>query len=444
MIYVPRSKHGHLIFAPFNYFLITDESRGQMRFIDLESEDAVWGAANASELPWKSLLDSLSCIECGRCTLECPANRTGKPLDPKKIMVDIKHSLIEHSSEIIAHGGEERAPSPIIGADMITDEELFSCTTCFACVEACPVGNNQLRAIYEGRRNLVLSENRFPSGLQNAFVNMENNGNPWGVGSAGRADWAHGLNVTTMAENSEVEYLYWVGCAGSFDERNKKISKSLVKIMQRAGVKFSILGTEEKCTGDSARRAGNEYLYQMLASENIETLNRYNVKKIVTQCPHCYNTIRNEYPLFGGDYEVIHHSDLINDLISNGKLQLKKREKTLAAYHDSCYLGRYNDIYSSPRNILKNTGFELPLEASDHHENSMCCGAGGAQMWMEEKYDRVNSLRAGQLLDTGAEQIATACPFCMIMLSDGVRARDESDTISVRDIAEMVADQLED
>ncbi|HQI21315.1 MAG TPA: (Fe-S)-binding protein, partial [Leptospiraceae bacterium] len=387
-----------------NFFMIRGTPRGQMTHMDMENA-AVYGAGNVRELPWTSMLDGLSCIECGRCTVQCPANRTGKPLDPKKIMVDIKHSMIENTNTLLK---TEDPAAALIGDPFITEEELWGCTSCYACVEACPVGNNQLEAILEMRRNLVLAESRFPSHLQLAFQNMENNSNPWGVGAHTRADWCADLNVKTMAEDSNVDVLYWVGCAGSFDDRNKTIARSFVKIMQGAGVKFSILGTEENCTGDSARRGGNEYLFQTLAQTNIETMNRYNVKKVVTACPHCYNTLKNEYPQMGGNYEVQHHTDFIDDLIRDGKVEMdpatvEDMKSRRGTYHDSCYLGRYNDVYDQPRNIVEQTlGRGIP-EASDHHSTSLCCGAGGAQMWMEEQYDRVNVKRTNQLLETGAD-----------------------------------------
>ncbi|MCB1174476.1 MAG: 4Fe-4S dicluster domain-containing protein [Leptospiraceae bacterium] len=448
MIFVPLSKHGHLIFAPMNFLMVRDTPYGTMQNMDLESESAVWGAANVSEFKWTSLLDGLSCIECGRCTVQCPANRTGKPLDPKKIMVDLKHAMLDYSSNLMQQTAETGpAESKVIGDPYISEEEVWSCTSCHACVEACPVGNNQLEAIYEMRRNLVLAESRFPAELQLAFQNMENNSNPWGMGAHTRADWCSDLGVKTMAEDANVDILYWVGCAGSFDERNKKIARSFVNLLQKAEINFAILGTEENCSGDSARRGGNEYLYQTLAQMNIETMNNYGVKKIVTACPHCFNTLKNEYPQLGGNYEVVHHSDYIDDLISTGKLELDSAAQasmaeSKATYHDSCYLGRYNEIFDGPRNVIKDaTGMELK-EAVDNNRTSLCCGAGGAQMWMEEHYERVNDKRTGQLLDTGADTIATACPFCITMISDGVKGKSMDEKVKVKDIAELVDELL--
>lgn len=450
MLYVPTSKHGHLIFAPFNFFFATDTPRGRLSKLDLENENAVWGSSKVQDFPWPSLLDGLACIECGRCQVQCPANRTGKVLNPKSIIVEMKHALLEQMPAVADARKAGKSAEEILGletnviGDKYTSEEaIWGCTTCYACVEACPVGNNQVNAIIEMRRNLVLAETRFPGELQGAFTNMENNSNPWGVGAHTRADWAEGLDVKTMAENPEADLLYWVGCAGAFDERSKSTARSFVKIMQKANINFGILGTEEGCSGDSARRGGNEYLYQMLAQANVDVMNGYNVRKVVTACPHCYNTIKNEYPQFGGNFEVVHHSEFINDLINKGKVQLKEDDdiyRNTITYHDPCYLGRYNETYEAPRDIVKlNGSFEEPI---DHHTKSLCCGAGGAQMWMEEHAERVNVKRTGQLLDTGATTLAVACPFCMTMVSDGVKTFGKTEEIKVKDIAELVAERM--
>ncbi|PJZ64182.1 4Fe-4S dicluster domain-containing protein [Leptospira wolffii] len=455
MLYVPTSKHAHLIFAPFNYFLQSDTPKGALSKLNLEDETAVWGVTRAEDFPWPNLLDGLSCIECGRCQVQCPANRTGKVLNPKAIIVDLKHALMDKMPEVVKtrEANPEGAADAVAALDTavigkyegLSEEALWGCTTCYACVEACPVGNNQVNAIMEMRRHLVLVESSFPAELQGAFVNMENNSNPWGVAAHSRADWAEGLGVKTLAEDSNVDVLYWVGCAGAYDDRNKRIAQSFVKILQKADVKFGILGTEEGCSGDSARRGGNEYLYQTLAQANVDTMNGYNVKKIVTACPHCYNTIKNEYPQFGGNFEVIHHSEFINDLAKEGKIEVGVAEDANAGkftYHDSCYIGRYNDNYENPRDLVKKVSGGKLSEPSDHHSKGLCCGAGGAQMWMEEHGERVNVKRSNQLLDTGATTIATACPFCITMITDGVKQEGKIEEVKVKDIAELIAENL--
>ncbi len=452
MLYVPTSKHAHLIFAPINYFFATDTPKGALSKLDLESETAIWGANQVQNFPFPNLLDGLSCIECGRCQVQCPANRTGKVLNPKAIIGDLKHALLEKMPEVQAAKKAGKSAEEILALDTnvignyTSEEAIWGCTTCFACVQACPVGNNQVTAIVEMRRYLVLAESRFPAELQGAFSNMENNSNPWGVGAHTRADWAEGLGVKTMAEDANVDILYWVGCAGAFDERSKSTARSMVKIMQSAGINFGILGTEEGCSGDSARRGGNEYLYQSLAQTNVDTLNGYNVKKIVTACPHCYNTIKNEYPQFGGNFEVTHHSEFINNLVKEGKVDIKMSKEDLNktfTYHDPCYLGRYNDNYENPRDVVKEVSGGKLEEPSDHHTKSLCCGAGGAQMWMEEQNnDRVNIKRTNQLLETGADTIAVGCPFCMTMITDGVKNAEKTDSVKVKDIAELVAERI--
>ncbi|MDX1958944.1 MAG: (Fe-S)-binding protein [Leptospiraceae bacterium] len=451
MLYVPRSKHAHLIFAPVNYFLVTDTPKGALSKLDLESETAIWGSNRVQDFPFPNLLDGLSCIECGRCQVQCPANRTGKVLDPKSIIVELKHALLDKMPEVQKARKAGKSAEEIMGMDTNvigtynSEEAIWGCTTCYACVQACPVGNNQVNAIVEMRRHLVLAESKFPAELQGAFTNMENNSNPWGIGAHTRADWANDLGVKTLAEDSNVDILYWVGCAGAFDERSKSTARSLVKIMQKANINFGILGTEEGCSGDSARRGGNEYLYQTLAQANVDTLNNYNVKKIVTACPHCYNTIKNEYPQFGGNFDVVHHSEFIDNLIQDGKIDVKSNPEDIKqtfTYHDPCYLGRYNDKYEEPRNIVKEVAGSIE-EPIDHHTKSLCCGAGGAQMWMEEQNnDRVNFKRTNQLLDTGASTLAVACPFCMTMITDGVKNAGKIDTVKVKDIAELVAERI--
>jgi Fe-S oxidoreductase/nitrate reductase gamma subunit len=463
--YLPYSKHLHVITSLPNVFLSNTSGpgkRGVMRAMNLEAEDATtFGAADVGELSWKNLLDGFSCTECGRCTAVCPANLTGKLLSPRKIVINTRERLMEHApavigtsfdgvtlSEDLVHGEGEHAPEGRLLDTYITEEELWACTSCRACVQECPVSIDQLDTIMEMRRHLVLMESRFPAEVQPAFQSMERNGTPWAFNAADRGEWATGMSIPTMAELWEVgrrpEVLFWVGCMGSFDARAKKITVAFAKIMQAAGIEFAILGQEEQCNGDPARRMGNEYLYQMLAKSNIDVLNRYEVQTVVTICPHCFHQMGNEYPQLGGNYEVIHHATYIERLMAAGRVPLTDADAgaPTVTYHDSCYLGRYNDIYDAPREVLRRA---LPIvqiaEPPRNKSRGLCCGAGGGRMWMEETVGtRINIERTGELLATGAEQIAAACPFCMTMLSDGVKAHDSA--VPVYDISEIVASRL--
>ena len=332
---------------------------------------------------------------------------------------------------------EEMLDQPVVG-EVISEDALWQCTTCRSCAEQCPARIDQPEKILKLRTYQVSMESAFPSEAQQAFRNMETNGNPWGIGWQKRADWAKDLDVPTLEENPDAEYVYWPGCSGAFDARSRKVATAFVSLLKEAGVNFAIIGNAEKCCGDSARRLGNEYVYYLLASENIETLNSYGVKKIVTQCPHCMHALSVDYPQMGGNYEVIHHSQLLADLVSQGKLHPSKCDFDTVTYHDSCYLGRYHDIFEQPRDVLKSTGAQI-VEMNRNHSRSFCCGAGGGHMWLEEKEgSRINNMRAQQALDTKAEALVTACPFCLTMLSDGIAAQDEQ--IPVKDMAEILLD----
>lgn len=438
--YLPYSKHLHVLTSvPNVFFAKTKDKRYQIKPLNLEDETIEnYGAADFEHLTWKQVFDGYTCTECGRCTAACPAANTGKPLSPRKIIVDIRRRAMEKAPKMLA--GEELEPNVTLVHDYITDDELWACTSCNACVYECPVSIEHLDSIIDMRRDLVLTESAFPAELNNVFKNLETNYTPWAFNSQDRANWAEGLDIKTMSEDPNCEYLFWVGCSGSFDQRYQKVSKAFAKLMQKGGVDFRILGVEEKCNGDAARRIGNEYLAQMLMKENVEVLNNYGVKKIVTACPHCYNIFKNEYKQFGGEYEVKHHSELIAEMIDSGKIQLKDEAsgKQRITYHDSCYLGRYNDIYDEPRSPLeKISGVEF-VEMNRVKDKGFCCGAGGGRMFMEEVHgERINVERTREALETKPDVIASACPFCMTMLNDGVKAFDKTEETQVKDIAEI-------
>jgi Fe-S oxidoreductase len=473
--YLPYSKHLHVATSLINVYLSNTSGpgvKGAMRPMNLEADVPHFGAQDIEDLSWKSLLDGYSCTECGRCTAACPANITGKMLSPRKIIVDTRRRLMEKGPaatgewmpfaanlNALVHGegkdgpvgpskdpitSEAAAPDRLLDK-YITEEELWACTSCRACVQECPVSIDQLDVINQMRRYLVLSESRFPAEVQPAFESLERNGAPWAFNAGDRARWADGLDIPTMAElaarNERPDVLFWVGCMGSFDDRAKKIAVAFARIMQACDIRFAILGQEEHCHGDPARRMGNEYLYQMLAKDTIETLDRYKVTTIVTSCPHCFHQMGNEFPDLGGHYDVIHHSTYIEKLLTEDRVPLRSVEgqQLTVAYHDSCYLGRYNDVYDAPRETLRRA---LPVvnlvEPKRTRDRGLCCGAGGGRMFMEETVGkRINIERTEELLATGADTIAVACPFCMTMMSDGVKAKESS--VEVLDIAEVVA-----
>lgn len=435
--YIPSSKHLHIVAAGPNTFLKNLPREKGMKTINFEDESVQqYGAGKITDLSWKDALDYYSCTECGRCQDLCPAHNTAKPLTPKMLILDLKNNMYNNKEKILS--GNFGEVSPIIDSH-VTEDVIWACTSCRACEIACPVFIDHTDKIYDIRRNLVMMESRFPAEVQTVFKNMENNASPWAFSAADRADWADGLNVKTMAEDSNIDVLLWVGCAGSYDDRNKKVLRAFASLLKKANVKFAILGKEEQCTGDPARRIGNEYLYQTLAKANIETLNRYQVKKVVTACPHCFNTIKNEYKDLGGHYEVHHHSQFIAQLIAQGKIKPTKTMDETVTFHDSCYLGRWNNVYEQPRAVLQALPAINLVEMKSNHDSSMCCGAGGGRMWMEEKIGkRINISRTEQALATSAGIVASSCPFCMTMLSDGVKSKDMQDKVKVMDIAELM------
>ena len=458
LIILPITMLRHMFTSPLNMYLKDRERpKGAMKAMPNLTETSLetFGAHVVEDFTWKQLLDLDACTMCGRCTSVCPAHATGKPLDPREIV--LKSGEVMAATASHARGGKVTPPLSVdseitISAnslfERITSEEIWACTSCKACDEICPVNIEILDKILDMRRYLSLMESDFPAELGNAYRAMENQGNPWGMSQSDRGEWAKDLDVTVLDPGAAFnhEYLYWVGCAGSFDDKNKKVTQSMAKLLKRAGIDVAILGPSEMCTGDSARRSGNEYLFQMLAMPNIEMLNGMGVRKIITQCPHCFNTLANEYPQFGGTYEVIHHSQLLEHLIDSGKLDIS--DATLEeriTYHDSCYLGRHNDVYMAPRNVVASIKGVDVVEMPRNGTKGMCCGAGGARMWMEETIGtKVNDERAAEAISTGASRVATACPFCYIMLDDGVKgAGKEENEVKVADISIHLLDAIE-
>jgi Fe-S oxidoreductase len=494
---LPYSKHFHIITAIPNVFLSDLRPRGRLRPLAKNTEELMGmvekateredmlaariGYARIEHFSWKDVLDFYTCTECGRCSDNCPAFTTGKILSPKHFTLDLRDHLYDRQEEFLgvdaargtidhpapredekaeaseqADQTEQKANGAGNGAaphkpvdlvpNVIHEDVLWACTTCRACEEQCPVFITYVDKIVQMRRNLVqIRGEMFPAELNKPFEGMEVNGNPWNLSRVDRATWTEGLRISTFADKPTAEVLFWVGCAASYDDRAKKIARATAALLQKAGVDFAILGPEETCTGDPARRAGNEYLFTTLAESNIATMNGYQeqggLKKIITTCPHCFNTLRNEYPDFGGKYEVLHHTDFLLGLVAQKKLTPTKSVKGRVAYHDACYLGRYNDIYDAPRDILRAIpGVELVEPEYWTKQRGLCCGAGGGQMWMEEQNkDRVNVKRTRQLLDTGAATIASACPFCMTMMTDGIKAESREDDVKNMDVVELLA-----
>ncbi len=427
--YLPYSKHFHIIVSIPNIFFMKLDPMGRLGTPDLENSER-FGVSRVEDLSWKSMLDGYTCTECGRCRVVCPTAVTGKPLDPRVFIANVRDAVYEATPSILVAesgrgGAEIPARKDLIGG-WISEETIWACTTCGFCTTACPVFIiPAVDKIVEMRRYLVLEKAEFPKEMQTAFRGMETNGNPWGIAASSRADWAKDLPVMTMAEaeGSPVDILFWVGCAGSYEDRAKKVSRALVELLGAAGIRFAILGTEETCNGDSARRMGNEYLFQILARQNVETLNGYGVKKIVTNCPHCFNVIKNEYPPFGGNYEVMHGTELVSRLVSEGRIRLENAIDQSITFHDPCYLGRYNDVYDAPRAILEAIPGLRLQELPRSREKGLCCGAGGGRMWMEEKLGtRINQTRMQEIVEAKTDAVGVSCPFCMVMIGN---AREE-------------------
>jgi Fe-S oxidoreductase len=428
LVYLPYSKHLHIGVAAVNVWFGRTRARGRLeplRF-DLPDDQLRFGVATVADLTWKQVLDGFSCTECGRCQDACPANATGKLLSPKLLIMGIRDQVFAQSTEPIAGNG-------------VPTEMIWDCVTCGACVEACPVSIEHIDHIVDLRRSLVMVDSKFPAEAEPMLRDVERSANPWGKPQTERAAWAEQLGVRILEPGDPApEYLYWVGCAASFDERARASAESTAKLLQAAGVDFAILGPRESCTGDPARRMGNEYVFQGYAEQNVTTLNDAGVTKIVASCPHCFNTLANEYGDFGGDYEVLHHTELLSELVDSGRLKPKAGSESIT-YHDSCYLARHNDVRMEPRKLLNVIG--QPVEMKRSGKQTFCCGAGGAHMWMEERGNAINVERAREAAGTGAETLAVACPFCTVMLDDGVREAGE--TMRVADVATLLAESLE-
>ena len=450
--YVPHSKYLHMFAASFGMLVREPGSGRIIPTLDLEGSEP-FGIEKAADFAWKDNLDAFACMECGRCQDACPAFRSDKPLSPKMILFDMEKNLLAERTEVVARNRE--AQKPLVPA-VHAEDEIWTCTTCGACMHVCPAEIEHIRKIVGMRQARVLMESKFPAPLNAFFRNLETNANPWGLGFAERGRWAEGLKIPTLAERPEAEYLFWVGCAGSFDDEGRKTARAFAALLAAAGIDFAILGPEEKCCGDSARRLGNEYLFQTLAAEAIESFFRYRVRKILTVCPHGYNTFKNEYARlaprlpalspgaaahFSG-IEVHHHADFLAELLAAGRLKPVTTAAGRIAYHDPCYLGRHNGLFDAPRTVLRKAAGVAPLELADRREHSLCCGAGGGLMWTEESLGRrINHLRADQVLAAGASAVATSCPFCLTMLRDALRDKGRSE-IAVRDLAQILAESL--
>ena len=449
LVYIAYSKLLHIFMVPASIFMrpVVDQPPIKAMPPEMFENAETFGIHKLEEYSWKDLFDTEACMRCGRCVEVCPAFNTDKPLKPRDVIQNLRTHLEQKAKFLLDENGKYRVVSdeeytgPALIEDTIAKDTIWSCTTCMACVEVCPAYILQFPKLVDLRRYMVMMESDFPSEVVDVFKGLENNSNPWNIGSHIRPDWAKGHDVSLMSEKGGAEYLFYVGCAGSFDDLNQKVAVSLAKIFKAVGLDFAILGTEEGCCGDSAKKIGNEYLYQALATANIEVFKAYNVNKIITMCPHGYNTLKHDYKELGGNFEVYHYAEVLDKLIKEGKLKLKQPIADAGAitYHDSCYLGRYNNIYDQPRDLLKALSAGGLIEMAGNHAKSFCCGAGGGRMWMEEHLGtRINQYRTKEALATGAKTVCTACPFCYTMLSDGVKELELTEKLQVIDIVRLV------
>jgi Fe-S oxidoreductase/nitrate reductase gamma subunit len=440
------SKFLHIVTSAANLFFRSFGARGEVKPIEDIEEQEIFGVERFSGFTWKQLLDLDACTRCGRCQDNCPAFISEKPLSPKKVIQDLRAEMhltgFDDEQSAGTGDGAEREVTPLAGTT-VTEDELWACTTCGACHEACPVFIEVIDKVVDLRRYLVLMESRFPQEVTLFFRNMETNFNPWGLSPDSRADWVQDLPVEILAEKRDAEYLLWVGCSGSFDDRNIKVTRSLASLLNKAGISYAILGREEMCCGETARRMGNEYLAQILMQQNMELFSGYGVKKIITPCPHCFNSFKNEYHQFEGSFEVYHHAEFLHQLAGSGRLNCSNSLDMKAVYHDSCYLGRHNNIYDPPRELLALSGVAGSTEMKRNRDFSFCCGAGGGRMWMEETIGtKINHVRVEEAIATDASVITTACPYCLIMMWDGVKDKGLEDRLQVLDLAEIVEKAL--
>lgn len=442
LIYIPYSKHLHILVSPFNIFFSSLRPKGALALVNLEAAET-FGVGSVDKFTWKQLLDGYACAHCGRCQANCPAYLSGKPLNPKEVILNIKEHLLHTGPALLAAQGKatnggEKTTSSLIG-EVITEDVLWSCTTCRACQQECPVLNEHIDKIIDMRRNLVLEQAKIPETAAGILRCIETRGHSCRGTLVTRADWAQGLDIKILSEKSDIDVLFWTGCAASLEERNIKVAVAFAKVLKAAGVNFGVLGAEETCCGEPARRMGNEYLFQVQAQRNIELLKNYNVQRIVATCPHCFNSLKNEYPQLGGKFEVVHHSEFISQLLKERRLKPSREMKKTITYHDSCYLGRHNDIYQAPREVLKTIPGVKTVEMARAGKRGFCCGGGGGRFWMEERIGRrMNEMRTEDVISVKADFVATACPYCLQMFEDGIKAKGAEETLKAMDLAELI------
>jgi Fe-S oxidoreductase len=449
MVYIPRSKHLHILASAVNIFFKPLGPNVVLEPIPLEALEApegsaTFGVSKIQDLTWKDLLDLYACAVCGRCHINCPAQLSGKSLSPKEVIHNLKEHLLEAGPGLLAGNAEASSGNQakaLIG-DVVTEDEIWACTTCGACQEVCPVNIEHVRKIIELRQNLVMAQSKMPESAQLMLRNMQSRGHPWSGAQSLRlrGDWTSDQELNILSQGDSAHTLFWVGCTGALVERNVDATLALTRVLKAAGVDFAVLGDAEACCGDPARRAGYDFQFQILAEENIELLKSYNIKEIITSCPHCYNSIKNEYPLYGGDFKVVHYTQLIADLIRQGRLQLTKQLNSLFTYHDPCYLSRYNEVYREPRRIFQDIPKARLKEMERSKNKTFCCGGGGGHMWIEEQHGttKINQIRIEEVIETGAETVVTSCPYCLQMLEEGIEQKGVKDSLKAQDLIEVV------